>query len=258
MLEPERPEYQYGVSPLFTAEVREMRGVHEVSRGSEVLQLAGLLRAPVAIKEPVASLLAIAHSAIAQNYRQELGLQDQPYAVVALGASVPRRAWPVRAFAELAYRELLTRNWRIVLVGGPELAALASEFRKYVGEDLVDLTGKTDFQRLVAICGRANCFVGNDSGPSHIAGACGVPTLVVTAFASSSPVTHHASPARSHPVGPFVGVVQPKVQRLPCEIECMATEAHCIEQVTVEEATLVLQKVLADVAVPLVMPIPAP
>jgi ADP-heptose:LPS heptosyltransferase len=258
MLEPERPEYQYGVSPLFTAEVREMRGVHEVSRGSEVLQLAGLLRAPVAIKEPVASLLAIAHSAIAQNYRQELGLQDQPYAVVALGASVPRRAWPVRAFAELAYRELLTRNWRIVLVGGPELAASASEFRKYVGEDLVDLTGKTDFQRLVAICGRANCFVGNDSGPSHIAGACGVPTLVVTAFASSSPVTHHASPARSHPVGPFVGVVQPKVQRLPCEIECMATEAHCIEQVTVEEATLVLQKVLADVAVPLVMPIPAP
>ena len=99
--------------------------------------------------------------------------------------------------------------------------------------------------------------MGNDSGPSHIAGACGVPTLVVTAFASSSPVTHHASPARSHPVGPFVGVVQPKVQLPPCEIECTATEAHCIEQVTVEEATLALQKVLADVAVTLVMPIPA-
>jgi ADP-heptose:LPS heptosyltransferase len=159
---------------------------------TQISKSAFLLRARAA------SLLAIAHSDIAQNYRQELGLQDQPYAVVALGASIPRRAWPVWAFAELAYRELLTRNWRIVLVGGPELAALASEFKKYVGEDLVDLTGKTDFQRLVAICGRANCFVGNDSGPSHIAGAGGVPTLVVTAFASSSPVTHHASPARSH------------------------------------------------------------
>ena len=258
MLEPERPEYQFGVSPLFTAEVTEMRGVHEVSRGSEVLQLAGLLRAPVAIKEPVASLLAIAHSVLAQKYREELGLQDQPYAVVALGASVPRRTWPVRAFAELAYRELLACNWRIVLVGGPELAALASEFKKYVGEDVVDLTGKTDFQRLVAICGGANCFVGNDSGPSHIAGACGVPTLVVTAFASGSPITHHASPARSHPMGPFVRVVQPKAQLSPCKIECTATEAHCIEQVTVEEATLALQKVLADVAVTSVMPTPAP
>jgi ADP-heptose:LPS heptosyltransferase len=148
----------------------------------------------------------------------------------------------VRALAELACRELLTRNWRSVLVGGPELAALASEFQKYVGEDLVDLTGKTDFQRLVAMCERADCFVGNDSGPSHIAGACEVPTLVVTAFASSSPVTHHASPARSHPVGPFVGVVRPKAELPPCEIEGTATEAHCIEQVTVEEATLALQK----------------
>ena len=100
--------------------------------------------------------------------------------------------------------------------------------------------------------------MGNDSGPSHIAGACGVPTLVVTASASSSPVTHHASPARSLPVGPFVGVVQPKVQLLPCETECTATEAHCIEQVTVEEATLELQKVLAGVAATLVTPIPAP
>ena len=258
MLEPELPEDQYGVSPLFTAEVRQMGGVHEVSRGSEVLQLAGLLRAPVAIKEPVVSLLAIAHSAIAQNYRQELGLQDQPYAVVALGASIPRRAWPVKAFAELACRELLTRSWRIVLVGGPELAPLADEFKKYVGEDLLDLTAKTDFQRLVAVCGGANCFVGNDSGPAHIAGACGVPTLVVTAFASSSLVTHHASPARSHPVGPSVGVVQPKVQLPPCETWCTATEAHCIKQVTVEEATLALQKILTDVAVTLVIPIPAP
>jgi ADP-heptose:LPS heptosyltransferase len=259
LLEPELPDDQYGVSPLFTAEVRQMRGVHEVSRGSEVLQLAGLLRASVAIKKPVVSLSAIAHSAIAQNYRQELGLEDQAYAVVALGASIPRRAWPVRAFAELASRELLTRNWRIVLVGGPELAPLASEFKKYVGgEDLVDLTAKTDFQRLVAICGGAKCFVGNDSGPSHIAGACGVPTLVVTAFASSSPVSHHASPARSHPVGPFVGVVQPKVQLPPCEMCCTATEAHCIKQVTVEEATLALQKILTDVAVTPGMPIPAP
>jgi hypothetical protein len=75
---------------------------------------------------------------------------------------------------------------------------------------------------------------------------------VVTAFASSSPVTHHASPARSHPVGPFVGVVQPKVHLPPCKIECTATEPHCIEQVTVEEATLALHKILADVAETLV------
>jgi hypothetical protein len=59
-------------------------------------------------------------------------------------------------------------------------------------------------------------------------------------------------------MGPFVGVVQPKVQLPPCELECTATEAHCIEQVAIEEATLALQKVLAGVAATLDMPIPAP
>jgi ADP-heptose:LPS heptosyltransferase len=248
-LEPELPDYQYGVSPLFTAQVTQMHGVHEVSRGSEVLQLAGLLKAPVAINEPVASLLTIAQSLQAKSYRRELGLEGQPYAVVALGASLPRRAWPVMAFAELTRRELVTRNWRIVLVGGPEIAGSAHDFKGHAGGNVLDLTGKTNFEQLVAVCGGASCFVGNDSGPSHIAGACGVPTLVITAFARNSLITHHASPVRSRPVGPFVAVLQPVEQLPPCETQCTATEAHCIEQVTVEETASALQMLLADASV---------
>jgi ADP-heptose:LPS heptosyltransferase len=253
-LEPERPEYQYGVSPLFTAEVTEMQGVHEVSRGSEVLRLAGFLKTPVAIKEPVGSLLAIANSPSARRYRQAFDLEDQPYAIVALGASVPRRTWPLLSFVELTRRQLLTRNWRIVLVGGAELAAAACDFKKKAGGDVLDLTGKTDFEQLVAMCGAANCFVGNDSGPSHIAGACGVPTLMVTAFARSGLITHHASPARSHPVGPFVAVVQPAEQLPPCKTECTAMVAHCIEQVTVEETAVALQELLAGATLSPPMP----
>jgi ADP-heptose:LPS heptosyltransferase len=248
-LEPELPQYQYGVSPLFTAEVTQMHGVHEVSRGSEVLQLAGLLKSPVAIKEPVTSLLAIAHSLRARSYRRELGLEGQPFAIVALGASLPRREWSMTAFAELTRRELVARNWRIVLVGGPELATAARDFKRQVGEKVLDLTGRTNFEQLVAVCGGANCFVGNDSGPSHIAGACGVPTLVITAFARSGRITHHASPVRSHPVGPFVAVIQPDEHLPPCETECTAMKAHCIEQVTVEEAVSALQTLLRDASV---------
>jgi ADP-heptose:LPS heptosyltransferase len=210
------------------------------------LQLAGLLTGPVAIKEPVSSLIAIAQSSRARSYRQQVGLVEQSYTVVALGASVSRRAWPIEAFAELTCRELLAKNWRIVLVGGPDLISAAREFKERVGADVLDLIGKTDFEQLVAVCGGANCFVGNESGPSHIAGACAVPTLVVTAFAKSGLVTHHASPARSHPVGPFVAVVQPVEQMPPCKTECTANEVHCIKQVTVEEAALAVQKLLAE------------
>ena len=245
-LEPELPAYQYDVTPLFTDEVTEMQGIHEVTRGNEVLQIAGLLKGIVPIKEPVVSLLSIARSTAASNYRRQIGLEDLPYAVIALGASIARRAWPVSAFAELTRRQLSNQNLRIVLVGGTELAPAALEFRKLVGGNVLDLTGSTNFEQLIAVCGKAICFIGNDSGPAHIAGACGVPTLVITAFAKSSRVSHHASPVRSHPLGPFVMVVQPKEQLSGCETQCIATEPHCILEVTIEETSLALQELLAS------------
>jgi len=245
-LEPERPEYQFKVAPLFTALVTEMRGVHEVSRGYEVLQLAGLVEKPFSIDHCVDSLKAIANSSLSKAYRQELRLHDHPYAVVALGASVPRRAWTSSGFAELALKEFIPRGWRIVLVGGPEIAEAVGEFKTAVNESVLDLTCKTTFEQLVAVCGGAKCFIGNDSGPAHIAGACGVPTLIITAFASGSLMTHHASPVRSRPLGPNVAVVQPAEQLNPCTTECVANEAHCIKQVTVEETIFALRALLVS------------
>jgi ADP-heptose:LPS heptosyltransferase len=220
-----------------------MNGVHEVSRGSEVLQLAGLLRNPVDIHQPVESMLAIARSQAARTYLKELGLLSRPYAVIGPGAAVPRRVWPAARFAELAHQELLPRGWQVVIVGGPETAAVET-VRALLGEDVLDLTGKTNFEQLTAVCGGAQCFLGNDSGTSHVAGACGVPTLIVTAFARSGRPTHHASPNRSHPLGPWVAVVQPERQAAPCTTECLAEEVHCIGQVTVQETQTVLRNLL--------------
>ncbi|GGA68323.1 hypothetical protein GCM10011507_19810 [Edaphobacter acidisoli] len=245
-LEPERWESQFGISPLLTAEVREMHGIHEVSRASEVLQLAGLLKKPVDIQQPVESMVAIARSEKARDYLASLGLANRPYAVIGPGASLPRRAWPARDFAELARLEFLSRGWRTVIVGGPEIAEAAETISKYLGGDVLNLSGKTDFEQLTAVCGRAQCFIGNDSGTTHVAGACGVPSLLVTAFASGSRPSHHASPLRSHPLGPWVAIVQPEYQLAPCTTECVATELHCLAQVSVEMAQRALQQLIQE------------
>lgn len=247
-LEPERWESQFRVSPLFTAEVNEIKGVHEVSRGNEVLQLAGLLKEPVDIRQSVSSMVAIAQKEVAQNYLKELGLAGQAYAVIAPGASLPKKAWPAKEFAELAKLELLSRGWLVVIVGGPEIAEAARTIRACLGEDtgLLDLSGKTSFDQLTAVCGGSRCFLGNDSGTSHVAGACGVPTLIVSSFARSGRQSEHASPMRSHPLGPQVGIVQPERQLPPCKTECMASEAHCITQVGVETARESLKYLLAS------------
>jgi ADP-heptose:LPS heptosyltransferase len=245
-LEPERSEREYGVSPLFTDEVKEIRGVHEVSRAAEVLQLAGLLRHGIDVKQPVDSLVAIARGAASQSYLEELNLSGRPYAVVAPGAAAARRMWPAQNFAEVFQADPVRRGWPLVIVGGPEMANVARRIRDSVAGEILDLTGKTSFEQLVAVCGGAQCFLGNDSGTSHVAGACGTPTLIVTAFAHSGEPSHHASPKRSHPVGPWVAVVQPEHQLLPCTTECVATGVHCIGLVTVDEVARALHGLLEE------------
>jgi len=249
-LEPERPEFQFHVSPLFTSEVTEMREVHEVNRGFEVLQLAGLLETPIDLKRTVESLVDLGQSPTAKHYRSTLGLLDRPYAVISPGASVPRRAWPAEQFAELARREFLARGWLPVIVGGADVSAAAETISASFQGNALNLTGKTSFEQLAAICAGAKCFLGNDSGTAHLAGACGVPTLIATAFARSGQPTHHASPRRSHPLGPYVAVVQPESQLAPCVSECIAPEVHCIGQITVDEMQFALRALLRDAGNP--------
>ncbi len=248
-LEPERPDQNRYIRPLMSELVPAITGAHEVSRAAEVLALAGLASRPVDLTQPVQSLIAVARTPDARAFLERHGLNHQTYAIVSPGASQLRRAWPADRFAELARRELLTRGWFPVLVGGPELAPEAAEIAGLLDGNALDLTGQTSFEELVAVCGNAQAFLGNDSGTAHIAGACGVPTLIVTAFARSGRRTHHASPWRSHPVGPRVAVAQPATQLTPCTTECVSLTRHCILQVDVDEMQQAFQKLLGDAGI---------
>ena len=45
---------------------------------------------------------------------------------------------------------------------------------------VANLAGKTSLRELAAICSRASLFVGNDSGPAHLAAAVGAPIVVLS------------------------------------------------------------------------------
>src|SRR5947208_5363879 len=151
----------FDLSSLLNAEVTKMKDIHEVSRGREVFALADLLRQPVDPKQPVESLLAIAQSPESQKYLQDIGLSTRPYAVIGPGASVPQKTWPADRFGESFRRELLPRGWLAVIVGGPEVANLARIVAASIDAEILDLTGKTNFEQLVAVCAAARCFLGD-------------------------------------------------------------------------------------------------
>lgn len=243
-LEPEHRQHDLHPSSLLTKEVLRFDGVHEVSRGEEVLKRAGLITESIDLNKPVTSMLQIAKREKGHGFVASIPELHHPYAIVAPGASVERRQWPAERFWEVTEREILPRGWMPVFVGGPEIAMTCETIASALSAPSLNLAGRTSFEELAALCAGAECFVGNDSGPGHVAGACGVPALMVTAFAERSRSTHHASPNRSRFLGPHFALVQPLEQMSPCLEECVADEVHCLLKVQVEDVRRAFQDLM--------------
>jgi len=90
-----------------------------------------------------------------------------PYAVIHPLASEAAKTWPAEKFLAVARR--LPLKCVFVAGAGQDLTRFR-EFRTLAGESL------NQIKRLLA---RASLFVGNDSGPAHMAAALGVPTVVI-------------------------------------------------------------------------------
>jgi ADP-heptose:LPS heptosyltransferase len=95
---------------------------------------------------------------------------ERPYAVLHPFASAPDKTWPAANFIETA-RALASSGLEPVFLGGPEDDATPfADFRRAIGAPLAET------KRLIA---GASLFIGNDSGPAHIAAAFGIPLVVL-------------------------------------------------------------------------------
>jgi ADP-heptose:LPS heptosyltransferase len=97
--------------------------------------------------------------------------ENQAYAVLHPAASAADKTWPAAGF--LAVARHFEERWGLepVFVGGVEddLAA----FRRY------RVVAGAPLARLKTLMAGASAFVGNDSGPAHMAAAFGVPAVVI-------------------------------------------------------------------------------
>jgi heptosyltransferase-2 len=125
----------------------------------------------------------------------------RPLVVLAPAAAVARKRWPAQRWAELA-DSLAERDVECLLMVAP--------WERRHAEDVVARTrrpplasSELDVASLVALAARADGWIGNDSGPSHVAAALGTPTLGV--FVSSDPARSAPRGARVATIGPASG-----------------------------------------------------
>jgi heptosyltransferase-2 len=107
--------------------------------------------------------------------REELPVFRQPAngeVLIHSGAGQPVRVWPLERYRILAQR-LRERNVRVRVACDPDQRnwwLRAGETNVATPESVAELFSLID---------RAGVFIGNDSGPGHLAAFCGVPTLTL-------------------------------------------------------------------------------
>ncbi len=98
---------------------------------------------------------------------------------VHVGAGADNKRWPTANFAGLLDLLMARDNVNAVLIGGPDEAELRDALLGMVREPsrLFSLVGKLPLQHLPNLVQACDLYVGNDSGPKHLAASLGVPTL---------------------------------------------------------------------------------
>ena len=113
---------------------------------------------------------------------------DRPIALHP-GSGVSKRNWPPERFAELADRLIEHSGKKVVLLGGRQRtydgtdeSGLVSSVQSGMRREAINLAGELSLSELVAFLRRCSLFVGNNSGPAHLAATvAGVPSLLVWA-----------------------------------------------------------------------------
>ena len=106
---------------------------------------------------------------------------DQPYAVIAFRAVAESRRWGSERYMDLIEELIDGFGLRVALVGSADDQKSGDEIVTMLDDEHVaNLAGKTSLRELAAICSTAKVFVGNDSGPAHLAAAVGAPIVVLS------------------------------------------------------------------------------
>jgi ADP-heptose:LPS heptosyltransferase len=156
------------------------------------------------------------------------------YAVIHPAAVLETKRWPAARFSELA-RRLSAHGLKIVVTAGPGEEACAIQVAESIDGAAV-LLGLS-IAELAELIRAARLYVGNDSGPLHLAAAVGTPSVAVWGSSESR---------RWHPWKVTHRVVQNPFECNPCPgYRCLVADSPlCIESVSVDQVAAAAEELL--------------
>jgi heptosyltransferase-2 len=171
------------------------------------------------------------------------------------GSSSASRRWPAQRFGEIAAWMTKELGWVVVLVGSTQEAELGEVIESYCSSGVVNLIGRTTVRQTIGIIGRCCMYVGNDTGPMHMASALGVPVIEISCHPANGLPAHERSPLRFGPWNVLAWIAQPAAGIDDCRDYCVLGElgeAHCILAVSVDQVKVLVREAAERCGLPLV------
>ena len=171
----------------------------------------------------------------ASKFMEENNLHQ--FAMMHISARRVLRQWPAENYAAIAKYMHDVKGWDIVFVGGPGEEDDIAKVMKALPFTTCSTAGKLSLSSLAALMKRASLFIGNESGPLHIAALMKLPCIglygpgpqfIFYPFGNTSTYIHHV------------------LECNPCDqIHCVHPENPCIRRITIAEVTEHIKKMIA-------------
>ena len=233
-----RAGFQFGFWSRFLthAAPRPAPGLHQVERNLLLLEALG-------VRAKDKSLEMWWDERDEKRAKGHFPLQETlpgiPQIGIHLGAATPSKRWGEEDFAALI-DDLEEFGGNILIFGGEEDLPFAHEVLDGRKAKVVNLVGKLSLCEMAALASQCQVFIGCDTGPSHLAAACGTP--VVSLFSAANEVEVWK------PRGDQVKVLTRHPECSPCRShECKRTDGYfCMREIKVEEVVAAVKEILKN------------
>jgi ADP-heptose:LPS heptosyltransferase/GT2 family glycosyltransferase len=179
--------------------------------GDDLLLLVGSVKGATrsdreVLPQPAAGAAPITHK-----------LSGRRFVCIHPGVGSPTRQWPAEHYAALIDLLVVGHQVAIAVIGGPDEAEIADQVIEMVQHrDAVEsFVGKIRLGELPFLLAPAALYVGNNSGPKHIAAGLGVPTIGIHSGAVDA--------REWAPIGPMAVAVRRDVHCSPCYLASVAS-----------------------------------
>jgi heptosyltransferase-2 len=206
-------------------EHRKTANRHESDYQRSLAEMTGL---PVP-RVPADLALAEAERAPGRAWLDAAPGPDRPLVFVHPGSGGSSRDWPAARLGELS-RRLAADGCRVVVTGGAADADRVEGTLRAAGKAVLRGPDRLPVRQFAGLLGEGDLFVGQSSGPLHLAAAEGVPTL--SFFSPIRP----ASPRRWGPLGIGHRVLRPAVPDCRACLGRRCPHWDCMEEIGVDRA----------------------